>query len=238
MNKLKTSTLTVLFSALAFPQPSYAATLAPPLATQVQQVAQWFTGLFNNASQVADQPSVPLITMSNCQVQFNSNNPSNQTNNIYIYLEQQSTAFNRIRFYSFSPGDAAVALSIQSFINPSVLTGICNQPESERIINFNNLVATSCHLNLIWEPLRYIGTNAPNGCPASFGGKVVSDVTIEPNNINSLDRIFDARGNVLVATPIEFRRTTSVPEPSPIFGLLAIGIWSLRKELLNKFGSD
>lgn len=229
INKLRGYTLTVLFSGLGLPQQSHAATMAPPLSTQVQEVAQWFTGSFSNAQQVAGNPSVPFITMSNCPVQLNGDNPADETQRIYIYLQQQSTVFNRVAFYSFSQGDTAVELSVRSFLAPSVLSGICNQPESERIINVNNLAATSCNLNLIGEPLRYTGTNAPVGCPTSSGGRVVSTVAIQPNKIDALDQIFSANGNLLVATPIEYRRTTSVPEPSLSFGLLAFGIWSAGK---------
>ncbi|MHC5723575.1 MAG: hypothetical protein ACYTXY_05345, partial [Nostoc sp.] len=60
------------------------------------------------------------------------------------------------------------------------------------------------------------------------GFKVVSDVTIEQSSIDSLDKIFDQKGNLLVATPIEFRRVESVPEPSLTLGLLALGIWSTK----------
>ncbi|WP_461937017.1 hypothetical protein [Nostoc sp.] len=57
---------------------------------------------------------------------------------------------------------------------------------------------------------------------------MVSDVTIEQSIIDSLDKIFDKKGNLLVATPIEFRRVESVPEPSLTLGLLALGIWSTK----------
>ncbi len=60
---------------------------------------------------------------------------------------------------------------------------------------------------------------------------MVSDVTIEQSSIDSLDKIFDKKGNLLVATPIEFRRVNSVPEPSVTFGLLALGIWSTKNTI-------
>ncbi len=58
---------------------------------------------------------------------------------------------------------------------------------------------------------------------------MVSTVAIQPNEIDALDQIFSANGNLLVATPIEYRRATSIPEPSLSFGLLAFGIWSVGK---------
>ncbi|HEY9729432.1 MAG TPA: chromophore lyase CpcT/CpeT [Chroococcales cyanobacterium] len=233
MNKLKACTLTVLLSTLTVVQQSRAATIAPPLESQVEQVADWFTGSFDNAQQIASNPSVPLITMNNCEVQLAGANPTNETQN--VYLEQSSTAFNRVRFYSFSEGTSAVTLSIYSFVNNNVLSGLCNRPESERVVNISNiLTATSCNVELFWEPTRYIGNNAPTGCPTSSGGKVVSNVEVFGDRIDSLDRIFSANGTLIAGTPIEFRRITSVPEPSSLLGLVAFGIWSTGKARSRK----
>ena len=220
MNKLKVCTLTVLFSTLAFTPESRAATIAP--STQVKQAAQWFTGFFNNAQQVASKPSVPFIATSNCKVELANANPVDETEN--IYLEQRSSAFNRIRFYSFSETDSGVKLSIRSFVNPNILSGICNNPQPERIINNSNILETSCDLLLMLQNNRYIANNAPNGCPSSSGGKVVSSLTLGNGVIDSLDQIFDATGNLIVSTPIEFRRVKSIPEPSYTLGLLALGM--------------
>ncbi|HEY9603730.1 MAG TPA: CpcT/CpeT family chromophore lyase [Allocoleopsis sp.] len=228
MNTLKACTLTVLLSTLTFARESRAVTIAPPLESQVQQVADWFTGSFDNVQQVASNPSVPLITLSSCEVQLTGTNPTNETQN--VYLEQTSSAFNRVRFYSFSEGTSAVTLSVYSFVNNAPLSGLCNHPESERVVDISNiLTATSCNLELLWEPNRYIGNNAPTGCPTSSGGKVISNVEVFGDRIDSLDRIFAANGTLIAGTPIEFRRTTSVPEPSSILGLLAVGLWSTGK---------
>lgn len=226
MNKLKAYTLTVLVSTLTFAPESRAATIAPPLEEQVNQVAQWFTGFFNNAQQVAGNPSIPFISMSNCGVQLAGANPVGGTQN--VYLEQKSSAFERQSFYSFSPGNSAVNLSVRSFVNRDILSGLCNKPEPQRIVNINNIVATSCDLLLIWEPKRYTATNAPNGCPTSSGGKVVSQVAISNSGIDALDLIFNAQGNLLIGTKIEYRpiNSNSIPEPDFTLGLLALGIGS------------
>jgi CpeT/CpcT family (DUF1001) len=219
-NNFKTLTLTVLFSVLAFAPKSRAATLE-----QVKQAAQWFTGSFNNAEQVANNPLVPVISMSNCAVQLDNANPLDETQN--IYLEQKSSAFGRVRFYSFGKSDSAVNLSIRSFANNDVLNGICARTEGDRIVNFSNLIPASCNLQLVSGFNRYTGTNAPGGCPTSTGGKVVSQVAITENTIDSLDQIFDNKGILLVNTPIEFQRIRLIPEPSIIFGILAFSAFSL-----------
>lgn len=230
MNKLKVYSLTVLCTILVFP--TRAAAFAPPLATQVKEVAQWFTGLFDNAQQVANNPTTPLLTMSNCSVQVADGNLFSNAQN--VYLQQQSDVFERIRFYSFSEGNSVVNLSIRSFVNSDVLSGLCNQPEQQRIINISNIATISCDLSLTWEPNRYLGTNAPNGCPTTTGGKVVSTVTFLNNGVNSLDQIFNANGNLIVNTPIEFRRTASIPEPSLLLGILALGLWGNTIALTGK----
>lgn len=226
MNKLKAYTLTVIIAALSFPQASRAAGVAPSVEAQVRQVAQWFTGFFNNTQQVSSNPSVPFVSMSNCKVQVAGVNPANDTEN--IFLQQDSSAFQRTSFYSFSKGNSGVNLSVSTILNGGNLSGLCSRPESARVIDNSNISTTSCNLQLTWEPTRYVGTDAPGGCPTSTGGKVISNVTIFENGVDALDQIFDAQGNLLVATPIQFRRIDSIPEPSFTIGVLAFGLWSLR----------
>ena len=149
-------------------------------------------------------------------------------------MQQQSNAFQRNSFYSFSEVNNAVNLSVRSVINPDIVSEICNRPKSERIINFNNLVPVSCDLKINFHPNFYTGNNAPDGCPTSSGGKVVSNVTIRENSIDALDRIFDSQDNLLVNTPIKYRRVASIPEPTFTFGLLAIGLWNTKKALSQK----
>jgi hypothetical protein len=230
MNLLKVYTLTALFSALTFAQANATAVTAPPIETQVKQVTQWFTGLFNNSQQVATNPSVPLITLSSCNVELTNANPVTGTDN--IYLEQKS--INRFRLYSFSQDNSAVNLSIRAFDPNYSVTGLCNRPESEQTIDSSKVLPTSCNLELLWEPTDYIGNNSPNGCPTSSGGKVISSVTVSQNGIDSLDKIFGANNNLLFATPIEFRRVYPIPEPSFTLGILALSVWGTSKTISSK----
>ncbi|MEH1826187.1 MAG: chromophore lyase CpcT/CpeT [Nostoc sp.] len=231
MNFIKVYTLTALFSAFTLIQATRAnAITAPPLETQVKQVTQWFTGLFDNSQQVTAHPSVPPITLSSCSVELTNTNPVAGTEN--IYLEQKS--INRFRLYSFSQENSAVNLSIRAFDTNYSVTGLCNRPESEHTLDSSKVLATSCNLQLLWEPTDYIGNNSPNGCPTSSGGKVISSVTVFENGIDSLDEIFGANDNLLFGTPIEFRRVDSIPEPSFTLGILAIGFWGTSKTILRK----
>ncbi|MCM0591163.1 MAG: hypothetical protein KA716_13405 [Gloeotrichia echinulata DEX184] len=69
INQLKAYALTFLLAGFVFPQQSHAAD-APPVSAQIREVVQWFTGKFDKAKEVASNPSVPFITMTNCQVQL------------------------------------------------------------------------------------------------------------------------------------------------------------------------
>ncbi|MDF5708343.1 MAG: chromophore lyase CpcT/CpeT [Nostoc sp. S4] len=231
MNLVKVYTLTALFSALTFAQATRAtAASPPPLELQVKQVAQWFTGLFDNSQQVATNPSVPLITLSSCSVELTNAEPVTGTEN--IYLEQKS--INRFRLYSFSQENSAVNLSIRAFNANYSPVGLCNRPESEHTLDSSNVLKTSCNLEIFWNAGDYIGNNSPNGCPTSSGGKVISSVVVSENDIYSLDKIFAANGNLLFATPIEFRRVDSIPEPSFTLGIIALGVWGTSKIVLGK----
>lgn len=144
INQLKIYALTFVLSGFTFINESKAANIAPPVETQVNEVARWFTGNFDNSAQVANNPTVPLIDLSTCGVQLAGQNQAANTQN--IFLQQQSNAFERNSFYSFSQGNDLVNLGVRSAINSDVLSGICNRPKSERIVNFNNLAPVSYDL--------------------------------------------------------------------------------------------
>lgn len=231
MSLNKVYTLTALVSVLTItPVTQVNAASVRPLEAQVKQVAQWFTGLFDNSQQVANNPSIPLITLSSCNVQLANADSTSGIKN--LYLEQKS--INRFRLYSFSPGNSSVNLSIRGFESNSLYSGLCNRPQSEQIIDYSQVLQTSCQLNLFWQQTSYTGNNAPNGCPTRTSGKVVSSVTISQNFINSLDAIFAPNDNLLFATPIEFRRVEPIPEPSFIIGLLAVSLWGSAKAISSR----
>ncbi|MGD1714890.1 chromophore lyase CpcT/CpeT [Dapis sp. BLCC M172] len=231
-NLLKISTLSFLFINVIFTQKSQGATITstPPISFQFNQVSEWFTGLFDNTKQVASNPIVPPITMSNCGVKLVGDELMENTET--VYLEQRTGGFPfRVRLYSFfSNNDSQVTISINRFLDETSLLGLCDRPQSQQVINTNNLDTFSCEVNLSLFQNSYVGNNSPTGCQTTFpGGKVISDVLIQPNFIESLDRIFDGNGDLLFGTTIAFERVGTVPEPSILLGLflfsgLGIGI--------------
>ncbi len=234
MNRIKLCVLTVLLSTGIGVKPNHAAT-APPLSVQVQQVTDWFTGLFNNNQQVETNPMIPPITMSNCSVDLlgGAFPEGGET----VYLEQTTGGFPfRTRFYTFSDSQSQVNLSVRSFSDPAPLFGLCDRAASEQVVSFSNIIDQSCEVQLDWQPGVYIGTNDPEGCVTNSGGKVISDIEITANTIASLDQIFDSNGAVLFATPIDFRRAETVNEPSTQLGLLTLGILGFALAVKSKSG--
>ncbi len=176
---------------------------------QVAQVARWFTGEFDNAQQVAAAPQTPALTMSNCLVAVPEfAEPGART----VYLEQfvvGNPSPLRARLYVFRRAEDtdAVTVSVLRFVDQSALLGLCDRPTHERVIEASNVVGPSCDLDVRRAGGAYAGDNDPEGCPTSFpGGKVVSEVSIRRNKVDSLDRIFDANGTQIAGTLIEFRR--------------------------------
>jgi len=235
INKLKIYTLSTIFLTVTLAQKSHAATITstPPISFQVNQVSEWFTGLFDNTKQVANNQTIPPITMSNCGVKLVGSELMENTET--VYLEQRTGGFPfRVRLYSFfSNNDSQVTISINRFLDETSLLGLCDRPQSQQVINATNIDNFSCEVNLSWFDNSYVGSNAPVGCSTTFpGGKVVSDVLIKPNFIDSLDRIFDRNGDLLFGTTIAFERAGKVPEPSILLGLFAfsgLGIGIVRK---------
>lgn len=226
MLKRAASSLTIFLSILTLHSQSYAATLnSPPILEQVKEVAKWFRGEFSNSPQVANDPTVPLITMSNCSVDITGGNFGNNIES--IYLEQTFLTIPqppRLRYYAFSPLTTGVLLSVRSFIDETNLQGLCNLAASGRSVDFSNINTDSCDIELsrLLEPIRYFGTNSPQGCPAASGSgvTVISTLSIKENQTDSLDQGFI--GNIpIFGTPITFTR---VPESSLVAGLIMLGL--------------
>jgi hypothetical protein len=222
------TTIAVLFAAiepLAIPQVARAS-LTP--IDRVNEVSQWFTGNFDNTTQVSRNPSIPLVPLSTCAVQLQGSSLPSGTQNLYL----AQPTLSRFRLYSFEPSTNGVNLSIRSFVNQSGVSSICDLPTLDRVVISDNLAAAVCSLSLAPANNSYIGNNSPDGCATRTGGKVISSITFQPNNSVSLDLIYNSSGQLLVGTQIEYQRTVSVPEPSNVASLLLVclglALWKLR----------
>lgn len=226
MFKLASIRLTVLLSIITLTPQSYAATMeSVTILQQLEQVVKLFTGEFSNYPQFNSDNTVPLITMSNCSVDIIGGSFGSDTES--IFLEQNfltSPQPPRLRHYAFSAGTESINLSVRSFDSISGLGGLCNLAPSERSLLFSNINSESCDLELfrLLEPVRYSGTNSPDGCPAASNAfiTVISTLSIQENKIESLDLGFVGE-NQIFGTPITF---TPVNESSSVTGLITLFI--------------
>ncbi len=203
MKAIQVSSLTTLLITVTLAQSGQAAALSP--VEQVTTVVNWFTGLFDNNAQVVSNPTIPALTMKNCAIAAGgSSEPASQ----YVHLEQYINGSNLLRTaaYEFSPAAAGVAIRVYGYLDDPQAVGTCD--EVTPVLDFSNLEFPSCDLSLVYEPKKFVGTNAPVGCPTSFpvpGSTVVSTVTIQANSTDSFDQFFTPFGTSF-GTPIEFRR--------------------------------
>lgn len=212
-----------LLTTAAIAQPVQAATLTP--TEQVDTVVRWFTGLFDNGDQVASDPTVPFLTMENCEVSAEGyGSPSAQ----YVHLEQYigGAALLRTAAYEFSPGVAGVDLSVYGYLDDTAALGSCDRTT----LDFASLELPSCDIDLAYEPSRFVGSNAPTGCATSFpvsGSRVVSTVTIAADTTVSFDEFFTPFGTSF-GTPIRFERAAvATPEPFSLAALVVLGLGGL-----------
>ena len=217
--------LTVSFVA----QPAQAAALSP--TQQVQQVVKWFTGFFTNSAQAAQNPDIPFLTMENCSISaVEVRNSAAQ----YVHLEQYINGVSLLRTaaYEFSPAETGINLSVFPYLDSTSALGSCDRSTP---LDLGTLVSASCDLSLAYEPKKFVGTNAPVGCPTNFpvpGSTVVSTVTITANATDSLDQFLTPSG-ASFGDLIAFRRVASVPEPmtpSVLIGIGLAGIGLIRKQ--------
>ncbi len=226
MFKLASLRLTAFLSILTLtPQTSAATMQSPPILEQLEQVVKWFSGDFSNYPQFNNDNTVPLITMSNCSVDIIGGSFGNDTKSIFLEQNFLTTSQPpRLRHYGFSPGTESINLSVRSFDSISGLFGLCNLDPSERSLLFSNINTETCDLELfrLSEPVRYSGTNSPDGCLAASGSMVtvISTLSIEENKLESLDLGFIGDTQIF-GTPITF---TPVNESSPVTGLITLFI--------------
>lgn len=84
INQFKVYALTFVISGFTFIYKSQANNITPSIETQINEVSRWFTGNFDNSTQVAIISAVPLVNLSTCDVKLIGGNQAANTK-ISIY---------------------------------------------------------------------------------------------------------------------------------------------------------
>lgn len=180
---------------------------------QVQELARFFQGSFFAAGG-------PPLTMDNCEVTVSGlgsddDDDDDDEGPVFIHLQQAIAGgpLFRIRLYEVAVIDGEPTFAVRSYVDPDLVTGICDLPASQRVIDFANVIPESCNVPFMLVGNTYEGSNFPEGCPSNaFGAvKVTSDASVSPTNVTSLDRFFAADGTLLFGSPISFDRISPLP---------------------------
>ncbi len=222
--------LLIVLSLGVFCSKSEALVITETPLQQTQEVANWFSGYFSNEIQYNNDPSKPLITMSNCPVTVTGGSFGSNTESIFLEQNFLTTPqAPRLRYYGFSPTMTGVLLSVYGFNDTTGLNGLCNQPTEQRTLDFSNILPNACEITLTQalDPRRYDGTNSPTGCPAASGSPVtvISTISIQSNQIISLDQGFIG-ATPIFGTEIVFQ---TVPESDFLLGIGVLGLILLKK---------
>jgi hypothetical protein len=167
----------------------------------VAAIAEHLEGIMDTSAQAIANPKKARVRMTTCRVELAK---SIDPDTIYLYQEQALAASldtpYRQRFVALSSvphnSEAVISRSYKP-LEPKTQIGLCDRPDSERIISQKALGKFVCTVFL--KPLLtvYIGQTQPGGCPSNYRGavKITNQIILHDRGMDTWDRGFDASGN-------------------------------------------
>jgi hypothetical protein len=192
-----------------------------PMQHQVEEVANYLMGVMETTEQAAAIPDAPSVRMTTCEIELEETEAKSQPSpTIFLYQEQALTDKldqpYRQRFLKITPSENQQQVESITFKpkQPESLIGLCNQPESERVITTAELGENLCSVFLQQNGSDYLGKTQPKGCATNFRGavKITNTITLNEAGMDTLDRGFDAAGKQVWGAenrPYQFRRSPS-----------------------------
>ena len=198
MNGVKASALWVMMGTLT----SSPAVLAQaPLEQQASEVVAHLVGVMDTSAQAATNAKSANVRMTTCKIQV-PDAAERDRNVTFLYQEQAltenlgkpyrqrflriapSTERQRVRSLSFRPAQA------ENWI------GLCNQPETRRVVTLQDLGMPVCSVWLQKSGDNYVGSTPEGGCPANVRGavKITNRIVLHDTGMDTLDRGFNAAG--------------------------------------------
>ncbi|WP_013321691.1 chromophore lyase CpcT/CpeT [Gloeothece verrucosa] len=179
---------------------------ALPVNNEVNSVVTHLVGIMDTSAQAAENPKKSSVRMTTCQVTFRGANDSVQNSfgsPVYLYQEQALTQeLNkpyRQRFLEIQPSVGQETVESKSYkpAQPETLIGLCNKPESERVLQQSDLGEFVCRVFLKPSPDGFIGETPPEGCPANVRGavKITNTIILHSRGMDTWDKGYDAQGH-------------------------------------------
>lgn len=171
---------------------------ALPVNNQVDSVVSHLVGVMDTSAQAAKNPNKASVRMTTCKITITRANES-----VYLYQEQALTKdLNqpyRQRFLEIIPTLEQETVESKSYkpLQPEALIGLCNKPESERILNLSDIGQPVCSVFLKPSNDGYIGETPPEGCPANVRGavKITNTIILHSTGMDTWDKGYDAQGS-------------------------------------------
>lgn len=167
----------------------------------VEEVVDRLVGIMDTSAQAKVNSKVASVRMTTCRVEVT---PS-QKNAIFLYQEQALGAKlsepYRQRFLRISSVGNGKLVESAGFKppEPEIWIGLCDRPLEQRVILTRDLGKSECSVFLHKQGDNYIGETQPGGCPTKFRGavKITNRVTLHPKGMDTWDRGYDERGNII-----------------------------------------
>lgn len=181
---------------------SFATAQDIPIQQQVNSVVSHLIGVMDTSAQASANPKAPSVRMTTCRVQI-TDNPTQTISSAYLYQEQalmnslDKPYRQRLLQIKPSAGDRTVESKSFKPQNPETLIGLCNKPETQRVIPFSNLGESVCSVFLKPTDKGYLGETPPQGCPVNVRGavKITNSILLHSEGMDTWDRGYDAQGN-------------------------------------------
>lgn len=181
---------------------SFATAQDIPIQQQVNSVVSHLVGVMDTSAQASANPEAPSVRMTTCRVQI-TDSPTQAIPSVYLYQEQALTDNldkpYRQRLLQIKPSAGDRTVESKSFKpqNPESLIGLCNKPETQRVIQLSNLGESVCSVFLKPTEKGYLGETPPQGCPANVRGavKITNTILLHSEGMDTWDRGYDAQGN-------------------------------------------
>lgn len=178
-------------------QPVFANSLS---SRQVEEVVTRLEGVMNTSAQAAKNPQLPNVQMTTCRVHLDLNSQSQP-----IFLYQEQALIDRLnqpyrqRLLHIGLSETGDRIESRSFrlANPQAWQGLCNKPETQRLIPKTEVGQAVCTVFLKPQGSNYIGETPPEGCPANYRGavKITNQIILNSHGMDTTDKGFDANGN-------------------------------------------
>ena len=197
------------------------ASILNPISHDVEMVSSYLIGVMDTTEQAQAIPEAPSVRMMTCKIIVpNAEEITQRSPAIFLYQEQAlSTNLAepyRQRFLQISPSADGQLVESATFkpANPTAWSGLCQQPESERIVRVEEIGDYRCSVFLtpVRSQSQYVGQTQSEGCPSNYRGavKVTNSITLDAEGMETLDRGFDQNGNQVWGTqgrPYRYQRT-------------------------------